>query len=90
MTATEPTAARELLKEAIAAGFAVLWRPDVDASNNPYVVVELATTGWRASITWHTRGTGTYRMFHASEGPHSHKMRDTTLRSIRERVRAGA
>jgi len=57
--------ARDLVTVVIANGWEWAAARDVDSGGNPFVEVLLgrADTGEQYKVTWHTRGTGTYRLF---------------------------
>lgn len=63
-----PKAAAQLLDTARAAGWALLAVTHHDSSGSPYLKVQVAhprpgDRPWFYEATWHTRGTGTYRLF---------------------------
>lgn len=60
------TKAIDLAAEALEHGWTVRITPGRDSGSNPFVTVEAASGFDRyVSVTWHTRGTGTYRLFNA-------------------------
>ena len=71
-----PEAAFSFAKDAIDAGWNALIQHGQDTSGNPFVSVE-ARNGHRAlRLTWHTRDTGTYRLFSAQSGHRTITLRD--------------
>jgi hypothetical protein len=54
-----------------------------DTVESPYVSIEAARGGVEVRVTWHTRATGTYRLFSCMV-----KKRDVTLTKALEAVRA--
>lgn len=75
-----PTRARALLDAAIDHGWAVAWQPGSDTSGAPFVTVRAVDTDTEIRVTWHTRATGTYRLFSAiAREPGSRGWRDVTL-----------
>lgn len=70
MTAVEdqavlPAAARLLLEHAEAHGWLTRVTRDVDTGGSPFLVVDVGIRDptHHYQVTWHTRGTGTYRLF---------------------------
>lgn len=58
------SAARELALEAVAKGWTVGWMTGEDNGSNPFIVLHVGKReGAYYTLTWHTRGTGTYRLF---------------------------
>jgi hypothetical protein len=81
--------ARELTLTAIDNGWAVLFKPEVDTGGSPFVTVEGARGDQYFNVCWHTRGTGTYRIFHASLGASRHTARDASLKRIVQAITGG-
>lgn len=80
--------ARDLAIAAINAGWSVAFKRNVDSGNSPFVTVEAIRTGGYFCVTWHTRDTGTYRLFHATFGETRYKAHDVSLKRILEEVAA--
>lgn len=87
MTA-DAAAARALLDLAITYDWPVAWLPSVDSGGNPYVTVRGRHPDGRAfEATWHTRATGTYRLFSAAiETRHNSTYRDAPMRRVQEYI----
>lgn len=66
-----PKAARSLVEYADWAGWRHAVADGVDTGGSPFVTVALRhpESGHAFRITWHTRNTGTYRLFSKSERP---------------------
>ena len=75
----EPTAARQFAKDAIDAGWNVLIQSGEDTGGSPFVSVEARQGLTHLRLTWHTRETGTYRLFSCASGH-----RDISLKAARE------
>lgn len=58
-------------------------RHGTDTGESPYVGIEAARDGQKLMVTWHTRGTGTYRLFTCL-----HNKRVVTLTKVLEVVRS--
>lgn len=62
-----PKAAAELLELASERGWKTGTAHGIDSADNPFVTIELGRvvgdSVFHYRITWHTRGTGTYRLF---------------------------
>ena len=82
-------AAKTLVNEAMNAGWSVLFRPNVDTGGSPFVTVEGVREGGYFCVTWHTRDSGTYRLFDCSAGESKYKMRDVPLKSVRAMIAGG-
>jgi hypothetical protein len=66
LAAHESKNAREFLERAIIAGAGVAWLPGVDSGGNPYVTIRATKhLKYELRLTWHTRETGTWRLFSA-------------------------
>lgn len=80
-----PTRARALLDAAIDHGWAVAWQPGFDTSGAPFITVRAAhfnpdAPDTEIRVTWHTRDTGTYRLFSAIAREPGHRgWHDITL-----------
>lgn len=87
MTATlDPKAAREFLNLAIDHGCAAAWKPGIDTGDSPFITVDVRRGDDIAlSLTWHSRDTGTYRLFSALTG-RGDAARDTSLARARRRI----
>jgi len=65
----KPTAALDLAFKAAEAGWGVAFKPGADSGGSKFVEVKgfMPGTGDRSdrkfTVTWHTRDTGTYRLF---------------------------
>ena len=75
------TAARNFAIEAIDARWDVLVRHGIDTGDNPFVTVEARRGDRHVMATWHTRATGTYRLFSCMVNK-----RDVSLKAAREAV----
>ena len=78
---SEPTGARQFAKDAIDAGWNVLIQNGEDTGGAPFVSVEARRGLSHLRLTWHTRETGTYRLFSCADG-----RRDITLKAAREEL----
>jgi hypothetical protein len=78
-------AAREFLLQAIDSGWNASLVHGSDTGANPFVTVtaQRAAAPYRVAVTWHTRETGTYRVFNAMVGQHG-GVRDVSLTKARE------
>jgi|ERR1700756_794769 len=90
-----PKAAQELLQVAESAGWKSGVERGVDSGGSPFVTVAVgARSGerfWHYQITWHTRGTGTYRLFGKIVRTDVHYWCDApSLRTIRETIAANS
>lgn len=57
-------AARALALEAVAKGWTAGWMEGEDNGGNPFITLHMGKReGAYYTITWHTRDTGTYRLF---------------------------
>ena len=74
-------AARNFAVDAIDAGWSVLLRHGIDTGDNPFVNVEARRGHDHIVVTWHTRATGTYRLFSCMVN-----LRDVSLKSARAAV----
>jgi hypothetical protein len=77
-TEATPTRAQEFLNLAIEHGCAVSWVPNVDTGGSPFVTIQVAREDLRLEACWHTRDTGTYRLFSLIHG-RNRAARDVTL-----------
>lgn len=80
-------AAITFLLHAIDNGWAVAWQPGTDSGDAPYVTVRAVHDDVEVRLTWHTRTTGTYRLFTAMH-KRKHLWVDTTLRAATALVTA--
>lgn len=78
-------AARELLLLAIDNGWSAGLKHQTDSAQNPYVTVTAVRPEQpkRVEVTWHTRKTGTYRLFTCLVGA-GVSAHDTTLQGARQ------
>ena len=84
------TNAREFLDFAIDHGASVMWQRSEDTGGNPYVTITVLINGWKLEATWHTRETGTYRLFSLiARGP-NRGWHDVTLAKARELITKAA
>lgn len=85
MTAHPP--ARELLLLAIDHGWSAKLQHGTDTGDNPFIEVTAIRDQkpHQVSVTWHTRDTGTYRLFDAHVGA-GQATRDVSLTKAREAV----
>ena len=74
-------AARDFAVDAIDAGWDVLIRHGKDTGDSPFVSVEAVKPDRHLRLTWHTRDTGTYRLFSCALG-----RRDLSLKAAREEL----
>lgn len=82
----KPERAFWLAIDAMEAGWTVLVKPQVDFGDNPFITVEGVKGDAYFSATWHTRDTGSYRVFGATLGRHKSSASRSTLRAIREQL----
>lgn len=87
-----PAAARTLVSMASLSGWTVGWQWSADTSGNPFVTVHVADreTQEYFKYTWHSRGTGTLRLFgklHREAGK-AVWVEGPSLKAATERVRA--
>ena len=77
--------ARELILQAIDSGWSAALRHGIDTGENPFVTVtaQRASAPYRVTVTWHTRETGTYRLFTSMVGQ-GVGARDVSLTKARE------
>ena len=80
---TIPAKFRELIQLLIDNGWAFLVNPGTDSGGCPYLTVEAAHDNQKLYITWHTRETGTYRLFSCL-----HNARVVTLTKAMEAITA--
>ena len=80
-----PAKCRELIDALLDNGWSVLVQHGKDTGDSPFVSIEAAksTDGPKLRATWHTRGTGTYRLFSCMVNK-----RDDTLTKAMEAVAA--
>jgi len=73
-------AARELLLCAVDHGWSATLEHGIDTGENPCVIVTARRelSPYQVRVTWHTRKTGTYRLFSATAGRNL-GTRDVTL-----------
>lgn len=74
-------AAQDFAIDAIDAGWSVLLQHGKDTGENPFVSVEAREGDRHLRLTWHTRDTGTYRLFSCALG-----RRDISLKAAREEL----
>jgi hypothetical protein len=75
-----PANARELIDACLDNGWSILVQHGIDTGSSPYISVEAAKpTNRKIKVTWHTRNTGTYRLFSCMTGRPG--MRDVTLKA---------
>lgn len=65
-SAAAPTSAQDFAIDAIRSGWSVLLKHGKDTAGSPFVSVEAVKDERHLRITWHTRSTGTYRLFACS------------------------
>lgn len=85
---THPAAA-DLLLQAANAGWSALIRQTKDTGGNPYVTVEgRRPDGSLAgfTVTWHTRKTGTYRLFTCLHRGDTGGWRDASLKAVKAAI----
>lgn len=89
MTGLLHPAARDLLLLCADAGWDVAVGHGVDTGGSPYVTVRAARQApdGYLDLTWHTRATGTYRLFSCLLGRSRSTVRDSTLRDVKALVR---
>lgn len=83
------SAARDLLLLCVDAGWDAILGHGMDTGGAPYISLRAARhdpDGY-LDVTWHTRMTGTYRLFHCLIGRSRNSVRDSTLRGARAIVR---
>lgn len=74
-----PANARELINACLDNGWSVLVQHGIDTGSSPYISIEAAKPGNRKiRATWHTRASGTYRLFSCMAGRPG--LRDATLK----------
>lgn len=88
-----PVAARTLAHDAIDAGWSVAYNLGVDTGMNQFVTVEASRPAAGEDsdpsyfrVTWHTRGTGTFRMFDCCAGKYRYQASACSLRHIKSLV----
>lgn len=71
-TFTPPASMKRLLDTALTHGRSYVLEHTTDSSDNPFVTIKILWPGIpdcqnnKVIATWHTRGTGTYRLMHVS------------------------
>lgn len=80
-----PLKCRELIIELMDAGWSFVVQHGKDTGDHPFISVEAkkAKDGGTIRVTWHTRATGTYRLFSCMVNK-----RDVTLTKALERIAA--
>ena len=63
MTVSYPPKLTDLVVELTAYGWSFMLNHGKDTGNSPFVSVEARRENEHIMITWHTRATGTYRLF---------------------------
>lgn len=63
MSAITPAKCKDLIAALMHGGWSFVVQRGVDTGNNPYISTEARRDKDTLMITWHTRGTGTYRLF---------------------------
>lgn len=94
-----PEKALALAHAAIDAGWSVAINHSVDTGNSPFVTVEASRPGKASTenighmegaayfrVTWHTRGTGTYRLFDCQLGEFRYKLHAATLTAVTAKI----
>lgn len=83
-----PPAARDLMLSCVDAGWDTLITQRVDTGGSPYVNVTARSEDPDGHIdaTWHTRATGTYRLFHCLVGRSRGSVRDAPLKAAKALV----
>lgn len=80
----KPVKARQFLNEALDQGWSGIYQTGADTGGSPYVTVTVALLhGPELRLTWHTRGTGTYRLTSALRKTPTRAWHDITLREAR-------
>lgn len=84
-------ASREFLTLALDHGWSASYVHDEDTAGNPHITVTArGDKGEAVRVTWHTRKTGTYRLFNVlTRGPVG-GWRDGTLTSAKAHIKEGA
>lgn len=82
------TQARELLLNALDAGYGVAWKPGADTCGCPFITVVIASPDDVHQVTWHTHTTGTYRLHDALTKGGRRGWHDTTLKAVRTAITA--
>ena len=77
-----PTKFHDLLRELIGGGWSFMVNQGKDTGDHPFISVEARRGQQDVRITWHTRATGTYRLFSCMV-----QKRDVTLTKAMEAVR---
>ena len=92
MTGLLHPAARDLLLLAVDHGWDAIVSHGVDTGGAPYVTVRAQRPDPERyiDVTWHTRDTGTYRLFHCLVGRSRHSVRDAPLKTARALVDGSA
>ena len=58
-----PAKCKELVSALVDGGWSFMVNHREDTGNHPYISVEARRGDGHVMITWHTRATGTYRLF---------------------------
>jgi len=80
---TIPLKCRELIITLMDGGWSFLVQHGKDTGEHPFISIEAARDGQKLMVTWHTRATGTYRLFSCMVNK-----RDVTLTKAMEVVAA--
>ena len=79
-----PKNARPLVDALLAAGWSFMVAHGKDTGSSPYVSVEGKGPDSEVKCTWHTRGTGTYRLFTSIVRLPGRAWHDATLKKVLE------
>ena len=74
---------RDLLDLALDAGWSAIYQYGADIGDCPYISVDARQADRRVTVTWHTRDTGTYRVFSVLYGTTSNLRSNGTLKAAR-------
>lgn len=89
-TLKQPVKARQFLTDALDQDWSGALARGTDSGGAPFVTVRaLDASGTELRLTWHTRGTGTYRLFSAMRQTKTRKWHDITLKEAQETLREG-
>ena len=79
---------RAFLETALDHGWSAAYQRGKDSGGSPYITIEASRpngdkrgTIARLTVTWHTRDTGTYRLFGCMTAAHGSDWRDRSLKA---------
>lgn len=87
-TLKQPVKARQFLTDALDQDWSGSLARGQDSGGAPFVSVRVMdASGTEMRLTWHTRGTGTYRLFSAMRQLRGRSWHDITLKQAQETLR---